>query len=321
MAQILITAEFFGELGKEALNLIAAAGFSYEIRSDIETELRGKEDIFCSLIENVEALIVSGKAKITRKVIEAATRLRVISRRGVGFDNIDVAFAKEKGIMVATTPHVVAATVADHTMMLILGLAKRITSLDRSVREGHWVRNRWSVELAEKTLGIIGLGRIGKMVARRARAFEMKVLAYDPTIDNGFVRENGITPLTLNGLLGESDFVTLHLPLSEHTHGLIGANELSLMKPTAFLINTSRGALIDEKALVEALKNEKIAGAGLDVFESEPLPNKSPLKFINNTLLTPHTAGNTPECWLAMEKAAAQNAIAVLRGNTPEYLI
>jgi D-3-phosphoglycerate dehydrogenase len=321
MAQILITAELFGELGNEALNLITAEGFSYEIRSDVETEFLGKEEILCTLVKDVEALIVSGKAKITRKVIETATRLKIVSRRGVGFDNIDVVFAKEKGIMVATTPHVVATTVADHTMMLILGLAKRVTSQDRGVRQGHWIRNHWSLEVSGRNLGIIGLGRIGKMVARRALAFEMVVRAYDPALDLDYAQEHGIIPATLDTLLRESDFITLHLPLNAHTRGFIGVNELSLMKPTAFLVNTARGAIIDETALAEALKDGRLAGAGLDVFTNEPLPFDSPLLSLSDTLLTPHTAGNTPECWLAMEIAAVENVIAVLKGITPEYLV
>jgi len=254
-------------------------------------------------------------------VIDRALKLRVISKRGVGVDNIDVAYARKRCIIVANTPHVVHRTVADHTMAMILGLAKNIIQHDRNVREGRWGQDLWSVEISGKTLGIIGLGHIGKSVAKRALAFDMAVLASDPFLDEPSMREHGVIPVSLPELLNRSDFVSIHVPLTPETRRMIGAGELSLMKPTSYLINTSRGGTVDEQALVEALRAGRICGAALDVFEEEPLPQDSPLRSMRNVLLTPHVASSTRECFLAMERAAAEHAVSVLRGEIPHYVM
>ena len=321
MSKILITAELFGSHSNEALDLIKGAGFAYEVRTEIESRFGGREEAILPFLEDVEGLIVGGKSRITGEVIDRASRLRVISKRGVGVDNIDVTYAKERGIVVAYTPHVVHRTVADHAMALLLGLAKNVIQHDRNVREGRWVRDLWGAEVSGKVLGIIGFGHIGTSLAKRARAFEMVVLASDPFSDEQLMREQGVIPVILRELLNRSDFISIHAPLTPQTRHMIGRDEISLMKPAAFLINTSRGATVDELALIDALKVGRIAGAALDVFEKEPLPEDSPLRSLQNVLLTPHAASNTRECFIAMEKAAAEHAILVLKGHMPKYVV
>jgi phosphoglycerate dehydrogenase-like enzyme len=321
MGKILITAESFGNLSAAALDLIAASGFPYEVRTEVESLHRGREEALLPLVGDVEGLIVGGKSCITRNVIDRAAALRMISKRGVGVDNIDVLYAKTKGIVVANTPHVVHRTVADHAMALMLGLAKNLAVHDRDAREGRWAPGLWSAEVSGKTLGIIGLGLIGKSLAVRALAFDMIVVAHDPGMDERFVREHSILSVGMEELLGTSDFVSVHVPLTPGTRGLIGPRELSLMKPTAYLVNTSRGGTLDETALIDALQSGRIAGAGLDVFEREPLPERSPLRSLSNVLLTPHVASTTRECFLAMEMAAAEHAISILRGHMPRYTL
>ena len=261
---------------------------------------------------------------VPAELIEAAPHLRVIARHGVGVDNIDVAAATRRNVIVAYTPTANTTSVAEHTLVLMGALAKQLLTYDRATRTGGWeIRdsNR-AVDLGGKTLGLVGLGRIGREVARRARAaFDMTVLGYDPYLDAATVEALGVRPAaSLDELLREADVVSIHVPLTDATRHLIGAAEMARMKPTAFLINTSRGPVVDEAALVEALRSGRIAGAGLDVFAEEPPPASHPLFDLPNVILTPHSAALTAECVVRMALGAAQAIVDVLEGRRPEHV-
>ncbi len=265
-----------------------------------------------------DALLCILTEKIDSEVINANPNLKVISNYAVGYNNIDVSYATKKGIAVCNTPsQEVVDAVAEHTLALLLSIAKRIHEDEIYVRAHKW--KSWApklllgTQIKGKTLGIIGLGRIGKGVAERAsHGFGMNVLYYDVRKDSKFEKKYSAKKVSLTTLLKKSDFITLHVNLTPNTKHLIGKKELALMKPTAYIINTSRGPVIDEKALTTALKNKKIAGAGLDVHEVEPSKNHA-LHKLNNCILTPHTASATVEVRLQMGKDAANNIIAILK--------
>jgi D-3-phosphoglycerate dehydrogenase len=267
------------------------------------------------LLQGVDALIAGG-VKVTRKVLESADRLKIVARRGVGFDTVDLQAATDCGVVVTTTPGALTHSVADFTFGLMLSIARHIHRADRAVREGQWPV-LMGTDVWNKTLGIIGLGRIGKGVAQRARGFAMRILAYDVVQDEAFAREFGVQYVSLEELLRQADFVSINAPLSTHTSHIINAEALSLMKPTAFLINTARGGLVDQQALFHALRDRSIAGAGLDVFEQEPLSD-SPLRQLDNVVLTSHQAGYSLESMRASGMIAAQNVVRVLQGDRPD---
>jgi D-3-phosphoglycerate dehydrogenase len=275
-------------------------------------------------IEGVEGVIVR-TAPFPREIIEAARELKVIGRHGVGVDNIDVKAATEKGIVVVNTPNANATSVAEHTVTVIGALAKRTVAYDRATREGRWeLRNSYTaVDLDGKTLGLIGIGRIGTMVARRvAVAFNMKVIAYDPYVTAEKAQELGIALCSqMDDVFRQADVVSLHTPLTPETRGFINEAKLRLMKPTAFLINLSRGEVVDEKALCEALKSGVIAGAAIDVYDPEPPPNDSPLFALENILLSPHSAALTQECVIRMATGAAEGVVDLLSGKRPQFVV
>ena len=262
---------------------------------------------------------------IPAEVIEAAPHLRVIARHGVGVDNIDVAAATRRGVAVAYTPTANVTSVAEHTLVLMGALAKQLLPYDRATRTGGWaIRDRHrAVELSGKTLGLVGLGRIGREVARRARAaYDMTVVAYDPYVEPSVFEDLRVRrAASLDQVLQEGDVVSLHIPLTEATRHLIGAEQLAKMKPTAFLINTSRGPVVDEAALTEALRSGRIAGAALDVFHEEPPPAHHPLWELPNVVVTPHSAALTAEGAIRMATGAAQAIVDVLQGRRPEHLV
>lgn len=259
--------------------------------------------------------------KITSEVMSAAGRnLKIVANFAVGFDNIDTAEAKKRGVAVTNTPGVLTESVAEHTFALILGVAKNIVEADKFMRAGGY--QGWEPELfigtqlLGKTIGIVGAGRIGSYVAKAAQGFQMKILYQDIRKNPEFEAQTGAQFVDLPTLLSNSDVVTVHVPLLPETRHLIGEGQLSLMRPTALLINTSRGAVVDEEALVAALQSGKIAGAGLDVYENEPQLTPG-LTSLKNVILTPHTASATKEAREAMSKIAADNIIAVLSGKEP----
>ena len=277
------------------------------------------EDELIDLLKGIDGAIVSTDP-FTARVIQAADRLKVISRTGVGYDAVDVPAATKRGIIVTTTPGVNRHAVADWALALILCCARKVPENLAEVRRGAWARHE-GADLAEKTLGIVGLGTIGKEVAKRGKAFGMRLLAFDLVQDPTYAEEQGIAYVPLEDLLRQSDFVSIHCFLNEATRHLVNAERLALMKPTAFLINTARGGIVDTEALCHALQAKRIAGAGLDVFEGEPLRADSPLRALENVYLTPHCAGSTTDARERSGTTAADNLIRALRGERPQGIV
>jgi len=246
-------------------------------------------------------------------------KLKVISRYGTGCDNVDLAVARECGVTVCYTPGANSQAVADLTFGMMLCLARRLPLLDRDTKAGGWTRSV-GVELYDKTMGVVGLGAVGKGVARRARGFSMRTLAYDPAFDAGFARENGVTESTLERLFRDSDFISLHIPLTAETRHIINRDALASFKPGAILINTARGGLIDEDAAYEALSSGALGGLGLDAYESEPPDASSPLFGLNNVILTPHTGSHTREAIENLADMSVENLVAVLSGRPCKYI-
>ena len=282
------------------------------------TGKRSEEELI-ALLQGVDGAIVSVDP-FTARVLDAAPQLKVISRTGVGYDAIDVNAATARGVMVTTTPGVNRDAVADLAFALILCCARKLPENLAEVRRGGWKRHE-GVDLAGKTLGIIGLGTIGKEVAQRAKAFKMRIVAYDVAQELPFAEATGIAYVPLAELLRRSDFVSIHCFLNETTRHLINAERLALMKPTAYLVNTARGGLVDTQALCRALREKRLAGAALDVMEEEPLPADSPLRAFDNVYLTPHAAGSTADARVRSGSVAAENLIRGLRGERPEGIV
>ena len=259
--------------------------------------------------------------RVSAEVLDRAPRLRVIANVGVGYDNIDVAACTHRGIVVTNTPDVVTEATADLAFALLMAVARRVVEGDRYVRQGQWRHWQWGLlwgtDLHGKTLGLYGFGRIGQAVARRARGFSLRIVYHSTErATEALELELGAQFVDRETMLRQADFLSLHVPLTPATHHLIGARELAMMKPTAFLINTARGSVVDEAALVEALRSKRIAGAGLDVFEHEP--NIHPALLTHpNVVLTPHVGTATSETRLAMALLAAENLLAALEGRRP----
>lgn len=263
--------------------------------------------------------------RVNEEVLSQTPHLKVVANCGVGYDNIDVEACTRRGIVVTNTPDAVTEATADLAFALLLAVSRRVVELDRTVREGRWQRwefgSFWGSEVHHKTLGIVGFGRIGRALARRARGFGMRVLYHSRRrAEESLERELSATCVDLKTLLAESDFVSLHVPHARETHHLIGASELAQMKPLAFLINTSRGKVVDENALVEALQARRIAGAGLDVYEHEPHLHPE-LPKLDNVVLLPHVGSATAETRMKMATCAAENLIAALEGRRPPNLV
>ncbi len=269
---------------------------------------------------DVDGAVVRHRPRFTERLMAACPRLRVVGRYGAGLDAVDLDAATRLGIPVVYAPGANAHAAAEHTLLLMLACAKKLRPLDRLTRAGDWSVARYAgiTELHGKTLGIIGVGAIGAGVARLARALEMRVLAYDPHLPPLELRRRGADPVeTLDALLPLVDVVTCHAPLTAETHHLIDARRLRLMKPGAILVNTSRGRLVDERALYEALKGGELRAAGLDVFEEEPPAPENPLFALDNVVCTPHVAGVSEEADRAIAREVAEALLRVLRGERP----
>jgi D-3-phosphoglycerate dehydrogenase len=304
----------------EAAALIKEAGIEIVLSPD------PKPETVQPLMKGIQGIILRTGIKMTRELIGHGDDLRVISRTGAGVDNVDVVAATEMGILVTSVPTANTNSVIEHTLALILALVKQLSLMDREVREDHFSIRYKNIprDLGGKTIGILGLGRIGSELARICQhAFGMRILGYDPYLTPEVKRslEGWIEFSEMERLFRESDIISLHIPLLPATQKLIGTRELGWMKPEAFLVNTSRGGIIDEAALIECLKERRIAGAGLDVFSQEPPEKDHPLKKLDNVILTPHTAGLTRESVLRMGLEAARSAIAVLKGRRPEGVV
>ncbi len=273
-----------------------------------------------SFLEQADIYVTAGLEKIMANDLSKATRLRLIQRFGTGYENVDCAAAGERGIYVANIPGGNSDSVADLTIAVILALLRHILQADVALRKGVW-RFWIGHELAGKILGIIGLGTIGKRVAIRAKAHGMTVLAYDTHPDLEFAAKYNITIVSKNELLKTADVISLHVPLNENTRNLISETELKLMKPTAYLINTARGGLVNEAALVKALREGWIAGAALDVFSTEPLTGNEEILHFDNVVLTPHIGGSTFEALQRLASVAVENCRRVARGEPPLYVV
>jgi D-3-phosphoglycerate dehydrogenase / 2-oxoglutarate reductase len=270
-----------------------------------------------SAVEEIDALIIRNQTKITPTLLNKARNLKVIGRAGAGYDNIDVPSASLAGVVVSFSPEENAVSVAEHVFALLLSLARKVPGADRSTKNGGWERKKYhGFELLGKTLGIFGLGKIGFRVAVRAKAFGMTILAHDAYLSSTslHVTESGATLVPADRLLAESDFLTVHLPLNKETRGVLNAAAFKKMKSTAFLINTSRGEVIVESDLAEALQEGRLGGAALDVREKEPPEKGSPLHGLENVILTPHTAGLTYEAQEKVVSAVAEDVDRVLSG-------
>jgi D-3-phosphoglycerate dehydrogenase len=276
------------------------------------------EEDLIQCVGECDALIV-GVEKITEKVIRGSKKLRVIAKHGAGVDNIDVKAASNRGIVVTSAPGANSSAVAELTIALLLSLSRSIPMADRSVKEGRWPRVVGG-ELGGKVLGIIGLGQVGKKVARLALRFEMNVLAYDVLRDESFAQSHGINYSSLEDVLAKSDFVSIHVPLGPGTRGLIGEREIGLMKKGAYLVNLSRGDIVDEEALYRALKEKKMGGAALDVFSKEP-PSESPLFTLDDVILTPHMGGYTREALRETGMICVRDIVDVLEGRRPKFAV
>ena len=260
-----------------------------------------------------QGLIVRSSTQVTRKLLEASPNLRVVGRAGVGVDNIDLRVATERGIPVINAPEGNTASVAELAISLMLTVARKVVWADRSMQAGDWARSRFSgIELRGKTLSLLGAGRIGAAVANRARAFGMHVIAFDPYVTEDHANELKVERVPLAEALTRGDVISLHVPLTSGTEGMIGRRELRSMKPTAILVNTARGGVVDEKALVEALDAGEIGGAALDVFGTEPLPEQSRLRGAPNLVLTPHLGAATAEGQQLVASEIAQGIREVL---------
>ena len=303
-------------INNEPGRMLREAGF------EIDVNKLGKKYLETDLIPVIETYdaVITGVDEITSNVLREGKNLKIIAKNGVGYDNIDVKVATEKGIFVTYTPGAVENTIADTTFGYVLDLARNLTAADRTLRTVGWKRKR-GIEVWGKKLGIVGLGRIGRKVAYRAKGFDMEVFAYDPFIDPEYYREKDISSVTLDEIFKTCDFICLHCMLTDETRHLVNKERLALMKSSAYLINTSRGDVIDERALYEALKNHKIAGAALDVFETEPLPKDSPLFELDNLIIAPHNAGQSAEANLEAGLMVAESVISALKGGVPPYLL
>lgn len=267
--------------------------------------------------------IITRLAKVTSTMIDAAPELQVIARHGVGYDNIDVGHATKRGIPVVFAPEAISLAVAEYTVGMILALNRKMMSADAAARSGEWVkryRELVGTDLRGKTVGLVGLGRIGGEVARHLHTFQANLTYYDVVPHPELERELCILRVPLDELLSGSDIITLHAPLTEQTRHMIGRREINLMKRTAILVNTSRGAVIDEEALIEAIQAQRIAGAGLDVYENEPLETTNSLVQLQNVLLSPHISGHTVEALRATAVQVAEEVRAVMSGQRPRYI-
>lgn len=278
-------------LSEEGLNILKAVK---EFQVDVKTDL--KPETLKEIIGEYDALLVRSATKVTREVIAAAKSLKVIGRAGVGLDNVDLEAATEKGIIVMNTPAGNTISTAEHTMSMILSLSRNIPQANSSTKKGEWKRSKFmGVELYGKILGVVGLGRIGSELAKRALSFGMKILAFDPFLSREIAEKLGVEVVELKDLLERSDYISIHTPLTEETKHMISAKEFALMKKGVRVINCARGGIIDETALVNAVKEGKVAGAAIDVFEKEPLPADSEILKLDNIIVTPHLGASTEE--------------------------
>ncbi len=299
------------KLAQEGIDILKAVD-SFEV--DVKTGLSPEE--LKAIIKNYDAIIIRSGTKLTADIIEAAEKLKFIGRAGVGLDNVDLKAATKKGVVAMNTPAGNTTSTAEHTMSLILALSRNIPQAYVSLREGKWERSKFSgVELRGKTLGIIGLGRIGSTVAKFAEAFGMNIIAFDPFLSAEIAEKKGVRVVEWDTLLKESDYITIHVPKTSETKGMISEKEFALMKKNVRIINCARGGIIDEVALIKALEDKKIAGCALDVYEQEPPDFNSALFKFDNCVTTPHLGASTSEAQINVAVEIAETIRDALLGK------
>ncbi len=301
-------------IAKEGITRLREAGSTLGLEVEVRTGL-AKEELL-KIVGDYDGLIVRSETKVTAEVIRAANRLKVVARAGVGVDNVDVAAATERGIIVVNTPSGNTIAACEQAFALMLATARKLTQADSSMKAGKWERKQFmGVELAGKTLGIAGLGRIGTELARRAIAFGMTVVAYDPFVLPAYAEKLGIEMTTMDEIYRRSDFISVHSPLLPETTRMINAAAFEKMKTGVRIINAARGGIVDEAALAEALKSGKVAAAGIDVFEQEPPAADNPLVGLSNVVATPHLGASTEEAQIKVAIDAAESVVAALNGE------
>ncbi|MFM2114489.1 MAG: D-3-phosphoglycerate dehydrogenase, partial [Actinomycetota bacterium] len=311
MARILVTEE----IADGGLDRLRQAGHDVDIRLGLD------HTALLSEIQGAHALIVRSATDVNAEVLAAGSELVVVGRAGVGLDNVDVDTATKRGVMVCNAPESNIASAAEQTMALLLAIARNVPQAHAALVQGRWERSKWEgVELLDKTLGIVGLGRIGKLVAQRAAAFGMRIVAFDPYISAERARQMNVDLLPLDQLVAESDFLTVHLPKTKETVGLIGREMFLKAKRELRVINVARGGIVDEAALYDALKDGIIAGAALDVFSKEPM-TESPLFTLPNVVVTPHLGASTREAQDKAGDAIADMVQLALAGDFVPYAV
>ena len=315
MPTVMIMTKKFAEVSRDPITTLQQAGFTV-VEKDYDRVQPSQEDEVCRVIQGADAIIVTAMFPATRKVIESTPGLKMIAIRSAGFEGSDLKAATDKGVVVTCNPGSNSESVADMTVGLMLCVSRQIAQKDREMRKGLYPRGSGSEDLFRKTVGIIGLGNIGKRVAKRVQGFEAKVIANDIVEYPDFQKQYNIPYYSKEELLQKADFVTIHVPLDHATRGMIHEDRLRLMKKTAFLINTARGPIVDEKALYKALKEGWIAGAGLDVFETEPPVFRDHI-LLDNVVSTPHSAGLSNQATYAMAMETVNKVITFFQGKVP----
>ncbi len=312
--RVMVTDDRYGSYTEEN-SVLAELGIEVEIHN-----LSGAEEAK-QVLKDADAVLVN-LFPLTKEIIGCMDKCKVISRYGVGYDNVDVDAAAEKGIWTARVPDYSLEDVSDHALALLLGSVRKTAYRDRMIRQGKWnLHKDWPCfRIAGKTLGLIGFGAIAKTLFRKVGGFGLeKVLAHDPYVDPKEIAEMGAEAVSLEKLIKTSDYISIHAPLTENTKGMIGADQFSAMKDNCILINTSRGPLVNEEDLYSALKNGQISGAGIDVYHTEPLESKSPLRELDNIILSDHAGWYSEESIVELKTKAARNILAVLKGEKPIY--
>jgi D-3-phosphoglycerate dehydrogenase / 2-oxoglutarate reductase len=301
-------------LSKEGIDIMKAV-------AEVEVKTGLKETELIAIISDYEGMVVRSQTQVTAPIIEAGKKLIIIGRAGVGVDNIDLEAATRRGIIVVNAPTGNTISAAEHAIALMLSLSRYIPAANYALKSGKWERSKFTgTEVRGKTLGIIGLGNVGSAVARRARGLEMKLIGYDPFVSQDHARNLQINIVSLEKLYKESDYISLHIPLTSQTKEMIGTKEIALMKPTVRIINTARGGLINEEALANALKERKIAGAAIDVFPQEPCTS-SLLFGLDNVIVTPHLGASTAEAQVMAASDVAEQIVDVFKGLPPKYAV
>lgn len=313
MAKILVT----DDISSAGIEVLASLD---DATVDVQTNLSEPE--LLKAIADADALVVRSQTTVTEAVIDAAKQLKVIGRAGVGVDNIDLEAATRRGVLVINAPDGNTMAAAEHTFAMMISLARHIPAANRDLLSGKWNRKQWvGVELRGKTLAVLGMGRIGTEVAKRAKVFEMNVIGFDPFLTEERAQSLGVTKASLDDAIRQADFITVHTPLTKETHHMIDAAKMAMMKSGVRIINCARGGIIDEMALADGLKSGQVAGAAIDVFESEPLDPEHPLRDFSNVILTPHLGASTVEAQENVAIQVAEEIVQILRDDTFEHAV